>query len=215
MPTALPAQHEALQGQIKKAADILRKGGVIAVPTDTLYGLAASTSSESAVRRIFRLKGRSAGAAMPVLIDTADRVEQCAVSVPDAARALMRSFWPGALTIVLRRSHQIPSIVSGGLDTVALRVPDHHVPRALVRELDAPITGTSANRTGHEGLTTEAAVRRVFGRDIDLVVDGQAGAGLPSTVVDLTRPEPSVLRVGALSVSDIEAVLGIALASHG
>ena len=211
---ALPAQHEALQGQIKKAADILREGGVIAVPTDTLYGLAASTSSESAVRRIFRLKGRSAGAAMPVLIDTPDRVDQCAVSVPDAAWALMRSFWPGALTIVLRRSHQIPPIVSGGLDTVALRVPDHHVPRALVSELDTPITGTSANLTGHEGLTTAAEVRREFGREIDLVVDGQAGVGLPSTVVDLTSPDPSVLRVGAVPTADIEAVLGTPLGSH-
>ena len=214
MPTALPAQHEALHGQIKKAADILRKGGVIAVPTDTLYGLAASTSSESAMRRIFRLKGRSAGAAMPVLIDTPDRVDQCAVSVPDAAWALMRSFWPGALTIVLRRSHQIPPIVSGGLDTVALRVPDHHVPRALVGELDTPITGTSANLTGHEGLTTAAAVGRLFGREIDLVVDGQAGVGLPSTVVDLTSPDPSVLRVGAVPTADIEAVLGTPLGSH-
>ena len=211
---ALPAQHEALHGQIKKAADILRKGGVIAVPTDTLYGLAASTSSESAVRRIFCLKGRSAGAAMPVLIDTPDRVEQCAVSVPDAAWSLMRSFWPGALTIVLRRSHQIPPIVSGGLDTVALRVPAHHVPRALVGELDTPITGTSANLTGHEGLTTAAAVRRVFGRKVDLVVDGQAGVGLPSTVVDLTGPDPSVLRVGAVPTADIEAVLGTPLGSH-
>ena len=211
---ALPAQHEALQGQIKKAADILREGGVIAVPTDTLYGLAASTSSESAVRRIFRLKGRSAGAAMPVLIDTPDRVDQCAVSVPDAAWSLMRSFWPGALTIVLRRSHQIPPIVSGGLDTVALRVPDHHVPRALVSELDTPITGTSANLTGHEGLTTAAEVGREFGREIDLVVDGQAGVGLPSTVVDLTSPDPSVLRVGAVPTADIEAVLGTPLGSH-
>ena len=211
---ALPAQHEALQRQIEKAADILREGGVIAVPTDTLYGLAASTSSESAVRRIFRLKGRSAGAAMPVLIDTPDRVDQCAVSVPDAAWALMRSFWPGALTIVLRRSHQIPPIVSGGLDTVALRVPDHHVPRALVGELDTPITGTSANLTGHEGLTTAAAVGRLFGREIDLVVDGQAGVGLPSTVVDLTSPDPSVLRVGAVPTADIEAVLGTPLGSH-
>ena len=210
----LPAQHEALQRQIEKAADILRKGGVIAVPTDTLYGLAASTSSESAVRRIFCLKGRSAGAAMPVLIDTPDRVEQCAVSVPDAAWSLMRSFWPGALTIVLRRSHQIPPIVSGGLDTVALRVPAHHVPRALVGELDTPITGTSANLTGHEGLTTAAAVGRVFGREIDLVVDGQAGVGLPSTVVDLTSPDPSVLRVGAVPTADIEAVLGTPLGSH-
>ena len=212
---ALPAQHEALQGQIQAAADILRKGGVIAVPTDTLYGLAASTSSEAAVRRIFCLKGRSAVAAMPVLIDTIDRVEQCAVGVPDAAWALMRSFWPGALTIVLRRSHKIPPIVSGGKDTVALRVPDHHVPKALVRELDAPITGTSANRTGHEGLTTALAVRRVFGREIELVVDGQAGVGLPSTVVDLTGPQPSALRVGAVPTSDIEAVLGTPLASHG
>ena len=188
---------------------------MIAVPTDTLYGLAASTSSESAVRRIFRLKGRSAGAAMPVLIDTPDRVDQCAVGVPDAARDLMRKFWPGALTIILQRSHNITPLVSGGLDTVGLRVPDHHVPRALVGELDAPITGTSANRTGNEGLTTASAVRQVFGSEIDLVVDGQAGTGLPSTVVDLSGPDPSVLRVGALPVSDIEAVLGTTLESHG
>ena len=215
MSTALPAQHEALQAQVKTAAGILRKGGVIALPTDTLYGLAASVFSEDAVRRIFQLKGRAAGAAMPVLIDTPDRVDQCAVDVPNSARDLMRKFWPGALTIVLRRSHDIMPLVSGGLDTVGLRVPDHHVPRDIVSELDAPITGTSANRTGNEGLTTASAVRGVFGSEIDLVVDGRAGTGLPSTVVDLSGPDPSVLRVGALPVSDIEVALRTRLASDG
>ena len=211
---ALPAQHEALQGQIRAAVDALRKGGVVAVPTDTLYGLAASVFDEPAVRRVYRLKGRPHGASLPVLIDSLERVDQCAVDVPDTAWTLMDEFWPGALTIVLRRAPDIPAVVSGGLDTIALRVPDHTIPRTLVKELDAPITGTSANRTGEDGVTTAQAVRREFGGEIELVFEGQPGTGLPSTVLELTGPEPSVLRVGALPQSDIEAVLRVSLASH-
>ena len=211
---ALPAQHEALQGQIRAAADALRKGGVIAIPTDTLYGLAASVFDGPAVRRLFRLKGRPESAALPVLIDSAERVGQCAVDISDTAWTLMEGFWPGALTIVLRRAPDIPAGVSGGQDTVALRIPDHPVPRAIVGELDAPITGTSANRTGGDGLTTAQAVRLEFGGEIDLVVEGHAGTGLPSTVLDLTSPEPTVLRVGALPASDIEKFLQAPVASH-
>ncbi len=211
---APPTQREAPRGQIQAAASVLLRGGVIAVPTDTLYGLAASVICESAVRRVYHLKGRPARAALPVLIDSADRVSECAVDVPDMAWALMRAFWPGALTLVLRRSHLIPPAVSGGLDTVALRVPDHPVPRAIVGEIDAPITGTSANRTGDEGLTTADAVRRVFGREIDMVIDGRADAGLPSTVVDMTDQKPSVLRHGALPACDVEAILGLPQTSH-
>ncbi|MDA1349171.1 MAG: Sua5/YciO/YrdC/YwlC family protein, partial [Chloroflexi bacterium] len=121
---ALPAQHEVLQGQIETAVVALRKGGVVAVPTDTLYGLAASVLDETAVRRVFRLKGRPEGGAMPILLDDLDRVAMCADEIPDVAWVLMERFWPGALTLVLHRSQGIPSTVSGGMDTVALRVPD-------------------------------------------------------------------------------------------
>lgn len=211
---ALSAQHEALQGQIRAAADALRKGGVIAIPTDTLYGLAASVFNGPAVRHIYRLKGRPDDSPLPVLIDSIERVSQCAVGVSDTAWRLMEKFWPGALTIVLRRTPKMSTVVSGGQDSVALRIPDHPVPRAIVGELDAPITGTSANRTGGHGLTTAQAVKFEFGSEIDLVVEGQAVAGFPSTVIDLTETNPSVLRVGALCTSDIEEFLQVSLASH-
>jgi L-threonylcarbamoyladenylate synthase len=210
---ALPAQHEVLQGQIETAVVALRKGGVVAVPTDTLYGLAASVLDEPAVRRVFQLKGRPEGGAMPILLDDLDRVAMCAHEIPDVAWELMDRFWPGALTLVLHRSPQIPSTVSGGKNTVALRVPDHRVPRDIVVQLDAPITGTSANRSGEQGLTNAEAVRKEFGAELDLVIDGLAVAGLPSTVLDLTEERPSVLREGAVATSKIVEVLGTALAS--
>ena len=185
----------------------------MAVPTDTLYGLAASVLDEPAVRRVFQLKGRPEGGAMPILLDDLDRVAMCAHEIPDVAWELMDRFWPGALTLVLHRSPQIPSTVSGGKNTVALRVPDHRVPRDIVVQLDAPITGTSANRSGEQGLTNAEAVRKEFGAELDMVIDGLAVAGLPSTVLDLTEERPSVLREGAVATSKIVEVLGTALAS--
>ena len=199
----------AMHGQIKAAVNVLANGGVAAIPTDTLYGLAASTFDESAVMKIYELKGRSEGMALPLLLSEAEDARMCAEDVPAAAWALMERFWPGALTLVVSKSASIPDIVTAGLDTVALRVPDHPVPRAIVKTLGAPITGTSANLSGRPGLTNAASVRREFGDIVDFVLDGgEAPGGVASTIVDVSGEELKVLREGAVSRDEIESVLG-------
>ena len=141
----------ALENDVRPAVDILKSGGVVAIPTDTLYGLAACALDRTAVERVFRLKGRSQGVPLPLLLAEPEDIFRYAVDIPEAARALMERFWPGPLTLVFKKAASISDVVSGGHDTVALRVPDHVVPRAIVRGLGAPITGTSANRTGGPG----------------------------------------------------------------
>ena len=204
-----PRPDEGAHNQIGHAVGILAGGGVIAIPTDTLYGLAASVDRAVAVERVFRLKGRPKGMALPLLLADADGLEEYVSEVPDLAWALVDRFWPGPLTLVLSRSDRVPAPVCGGGDTVALRVPDHCVPRSLVRSLRAPITGTSANRTGQPGLTTAGAVRSEFGDELDLVVEGRATTlERPSTVVDLSMEEPRILRQGAVSRREIEEGCG-------
>ena len=200
---------DAMHEQIEAVVEVLANGGVAAIPTDTLYGLAASAFNESAVLKIYELKGRPDGMALPLLLSEAEDVRMCALDVPEAAWTLMELFWPGALTLVVRKRATIPDIVTAGLDTVALRVPDHPVPRAIAKTLGAPITGTSANLSGRPGITNAADVRREFGDTVDFVLDGgEAPGGVASTIVDVSGDELRVLREGAASREEIEAVLG-------
>ncbi|MCI0791621.1 MAG: threonylcarbamoyl-AMP synthase [Chloroflexi bacterium] len=188
----------------------MKRGGVVGIPTDTIYGLAACAFDHKAVRRVFDVKGRPDSMPMPLLLaDTADSHRCVEQDVPEVAIRLAERFWPGALTLVLKRSAAIPDIVSAGGDTVALRVPNHPVPRLLADGLGAPITGTSANRSGEPGLTTADAVKDVFKDGVDLVIDaGEIPGGVASTVLDLSGGRPVLVRQGAVSVKDIEAVLG-------
>ena len=200
---------DAMHEQIEAVVEVLANGGVAAIPTDTLYGLAASAFNESAVLKIYELKGRPDGMALPLLLSEAEDVPLCALDVPEAAWTLMELFWPGALTLVVRKRATVPDIVTAGLDTVALRVPDHPVPRAIAKTLGAPITGTSANLSGRPGITNAADVRREFGDTVDFVLDGgEAPGGVASTIVDVSGDELRVLREGAASREEIEAVLG-------
>ena len=214
VPTVPP--HSDQRQQVGMAVKALASGGVIAVPTDTLFALAANALDEVAVERVFRIKGRDERTALPLLVADPSDLSRFAIDVPPIAYTLVDRFMPGPLTIVLRKAAVVPGAVSGGLDTVALRIPDHVVPRAIVRELGAPITGTSANRSGRTGLATAAEVRDEIGGDVDLVLDGAAGAlGVPSTIVDLTVNPPRILREGAVRRSDVEAALGAAVEPSG
>ena len=188
----------------------MKRGGVAGIPTDTLYGLAACVFDLNAVARIFDLKGRPADMPIPVLLADVGDLRRCVMGdVSDTVFRLAERFWPGALTMVLNRPAAIPDIVSAGGDTVALRVPDHPVPRQLAEGLGAPITGTSANRSGEPGLTSADAVRDVFRDELDLVVDaGEVLGGVQSTVLDLSRDTPAILRQGAISRAEIEDALG-------
>jgi len=198
---------------LEEAAAVLRRGGLIIYPTDTVYGLGALAQADEAVRRLFRAKGRAPGKPLPLLLaDTAD-VEGIAAPVPPLARLLMERFWSGALTIVLRRSTGFHSLALAGSDTVGLRVPDYPFLREVIRRGGGPITGTSANRSGLPSPLTAAEAIAQVGEAADLAIDGgHCRGGLESTVIDITVEPPRILREGAISRGEIEKALGLELA---
>jgi L-threonylcarbamoyladenylate synthase len=177
---------------------VLRAGGLVAFPTDTLYALGADAASEAAVERLLRTKGREDGKSLPLLVDGLEMAAEVAELSP-AAEALARAFWPGPLTLVLRKRPSFRSRALSG-DTVAVRAPAHELALAIIRVFGRPVTGTSANRSGGRDPDTAAEVQRQLGEAIDLVIDGgPCRAGRPSTIVDLTGPRPLFLRKGVLS----------------
>ena len=195
--------------RVDKAVEVLRAGGVAAIPTDTVYGLAAHALDAAAVAKVFAVKGRPPGMALPLLLADMTDLSQCCVDVPASARRLADAFWPGPLTLVLRRSDAVPAAVTGGGDTVAVRIPNHPVPIEIARRLGSPITGTSANRSGLPPAATAEAVREQLGDRVDYILDGGAvTAGVPSTVLDLTGPSPVIVRPGAVCAEAIAEVLG-------
>ena len=192
--------------QIAQGVASLKAGGVVVFPTDTLYGVGADVFNLPALRRVFALKGRPLGLALPVLVSAWEQVESVAQDIPEIGCRLAQRFWPGPLTLVLSRSVRLPDLVTCGLDTVAVRMPDHPIPLALAREFGGPITGTSANPSGEADLLTLEAVEAQLGSGVDYIIScGSAPAGIPSTVVDVTTGEPRLLRQGALS---FETVVG-------
>ena len=181
--------------------------GVVAFPTDTLFGLGANVFSTLAVRRIFTIKSRPTGMAMPVLLGSLEHLSKVAADIPVLGRQLMERFWPGALTLVMNRSADLPQEVTGGGDTVAVRMPDHPLALALARGLGGPITGTSANISGGVDLTTWKELAELLGGKVDLILTGgPTPSGRASTVVDLTTDTPTLVRAGTLSIASIESV---------
>ncbi len=194
------------RNEIGTAADILRRGGVVAVPTETVYGLAANGLSEAAVRRIFAAKGRPEN--KPVSLFAADISEaERFCHVTDAARKLAR-FWPGPLTVILRRRECVPDAITAGGEGVGIRIPDDETTLAILRSVDFPLTGTSANLSGEASAKSAAEAMEVFRGRIDAVMDGVAPGGVPSTVVDLTGRFAKVVRLGAISARELENALG-------
>ena len=197
---------------IDDLVQILQGGGVVALPTDTFYCLAACAINAEASLRVFEIKRRQATSAVPLLTAEASDVMKYAVDLTEAQQtaviALGARFWPGPLSLVLKRSPAIPSLLSGGGDTIALRVPNAPTIREVVRRLGAPVTGTSANLSGSPAATTAEAVRETLGEAVDAVVDGgTTPGGPPSTLLDLTTPTPRILRVGAISRADLDETL--------
>ena len=196
----------SLWAQIERGIAILKGGGVVAFPTDTVYGLGACADNEAAVARIFELKRRPRNTALPLLLADKAQISQVALSVPPIARRLIDKFLPGALTLVLPRASAVLDIVTAGGSTVAIRIPDHPVPVALAREL-GPIAATSANLSGQPSALTAAEVYNQFGDKIDMVIDGgRCPRGEESTIVDVSGPTPVLLREGAISRQELEEV---------
>jgi|DewCreStandDraft_1066081.scaffolds.fasta_scaffold00323_28 L-threonylcarbamoyladenylate synthase len=195
--------------KIKRAAAVLRQGGLVAFPTETVYGLGANALDEKAVARIFAAKGRPAYDPLIVHLATPEELPRVVREVPELAWTLARAFWPGPLTLVLPKAPNVPPNVTAGRHTVAVRVPSHPVAAALLRAADLPVAAPSANRFGHTSPTTAAHVLEDLNGRVDLVLDaGPTPVGVESTVLDLTAEEPTVLRPGGVSIEALAAVLG-------
>jgi L-threonylcarbamoyladenylate synthase len=198
--------------QIEHAVRILREGGLVAFPTDTVYGLAADPANERAVERVYEVKQRGRDLPLPLLLASVADIDRFAESVPEIAWRLAEHFLPGGLTMVLRRSDAVSPTVTAGGETVALRVPDHEVPIALARGLGGAIVGTSANLSGAPAPLVADEVSAQLGAAVDLVIDGgRCPGGTESTVVDLSQGVPVMVREGALSGEDIAAAIGSAM----
>jgi len=201
-----------------EAARRLHAGELVAFPTETVYGLGADATNPEAVAKIFALKGRPEN--HPLIVHIADplALELWARHVPANARKLADRFWPGPLTMILPRSARVPAAVTGGQDTVGVRCPSHPVAQELLREFarigSGGVAAPSANRFGHVSPTTAQHVRDEFGASVDVVEGGACEVGLESTIVDVSRGAPVLLRPGAVSRRDIESVLGIAPAER-
>lgn len=190
----------------RRALEVLRRGGVAVYPTDTVYGVGCRIDHDAAVRRIYALKGRELTEPLPVLLADPGQLDEYGTAISASARRLAALHWPGALTIVVRRSARIPALVAGGGETIGLRVPGHPLPRALIRELGVPLVGTSANSHGASAPLTAQQVVFDLGDGVDLVIDGgRVSLGRESTVVDATVDPPRVLRQGAVVLRDLAA----------
>lgn len=193
---------------IDYAAYLLRQGCLVAFPTETVYGLGADASNPDAVRRIFQAKGRPADHPLIVHIPSIDSLNDWALTVPDAAQQLAARFWPGPLALILNKKSEVPLVVTGGQNTVGLRMPDHPVALRLLRAFGGGIAAPSANRFCRISPTQAAHVSEELGDAVDLILDGGAcQVGVESTIVDLSGNRPMLLRPGHITRHDIEAVL--------
>jgi L-threonylcarbamoyladenylate synthase len=196
----------SVREQVEKGIAILKKGGVIAFPTDTVYGLGASIAIDSAVERVYRIKGRPRRMALPLLLADLSQLDDVARSLPPSARLLAERFWPGPLTLVLFKSDAVSDIVSGSGKTIAVRIAAHPTPTALARGVSTAIVGTSANLSGQPSALTAEEARAQLGDKVDLIIDSDCPGGKESTVVDLTGESPVILRQGALSIEALKQI---------
>ena len=193
---------------VEQAAALLRHGGLVAFPTETVYGLGADAENPEAVVRIFAAKGRPATHPVIVHIGHAGLLEYWAADIPPSALLLAQSFWPGPLTLILKRNARVLDAVTGGQDTIGLRMPDHPVALALLTAFGSGVAAPSANRYGRISPTTAEHVRDELGEAVDCILDGgPCRVGIESTILDLSGAHPQVLRPGAISAAAIESVL--------
>ncbi len=203
-----------IKGRIQRrrlltAAESLRRGGIVVFPTETVYGMGADALNAAAVSRVFSIKGRPLD--NPVIVHVADRseVDRLCIEVPEKAGALMDMFWPGPLTLVLRKSDAVPGVVTGNLDTVSVRMPSNEIALSLIRSARTPVAAPSANLSGRPSITAFVeAVSELKGK-VDFIIDGgRSRIGVESTVIDMTHRIPRLLRPGGLPVEEIELAVG-------
>lgn len=216
IPWVTRPDHARISTDVAEAVAVLRDGGLVGMPTETVYGLAADAGNPDAVRRVFAAKGRPADHPLIVHLAGAGDLDRWATEVPETARLLVQEYWPGPLTVLLRRASHVLDEVTGGRDTIALRSPDHPVAHELLTRFRGGLVAPSANRFGRVSPTTAAAVVSELGGQVDLVLDGgPCEVGLESTIVDLTGSVPTVLRRGAVTLEDLAPMLGDRIEAAG
>ncbi|MCX2743612.1 L-threonylcarbamoyladenylate synthase [Mangrovivirga sp. M17] len=194
---------------IQKAVNTLKKGGLVAIPTETVYGLAANAFDPEAVTGIFEAKQRPSFDPLIVHTDTLEKVKSFTTHIPEKARILAEKFWPGPLTLVLEKQNIIPDIVSSGLTTVGVRMPNHPLTRELLSLIDFPVAAPSANPFGYISPTTAEHVAAQLSDKVDYILDGgECKVGIESTIIGFENDEPVILRLGGLSIDEIENVVG-------
>ena len=196
------------KGSIELAGSVLRCGGIVAFPTDTVYGLGAVYTDEDAVRNIFLAKGRDEGKPLSILVSDISQAELLAAEVPGKALRLMKAFWPGALTLIFRKRPEISDLITAGGDTIGIRMPDYKITTDIIRAAGSPLAAPSANTSGKRSSVTAEDVSEDLAGRIDMIIDGGAcPVGISSTVVDMTGDEPVILRQGTITEDMISACL--------
>ena len=195
--------------ELKEAAGILRSGGLVAFPTETVYGLGGNALDEDAARKIYAAKGRPSDNPLIAHVSCVEEVAPLVKEIPEAGRKLMEAFWPGPLTMIFPKSEKVPYGTTGGLDTVAIRMPDDPVANRLIALAGVPVAAPSANTSGRPSPTTADHVWQDMNGRIEMIIDGgPVGIGVESTIVDVSSAVPSVLRPGAITMEMLEEVLG-------
>lgn len=194
---------------ISKAVEILNNDDIVAIPTETVYGLAGNIYSEKAIKKIFKVKQRPLFNPLIVHIHSVEQLKDIVSDVPEKAQLLAKAFWPGSLTLILKKKSSIPELITGGKDSVAVRIPNHPVVLELLKALDFPIAAPSANPFNRISPTTALHVEGYFKDDIEMVLDGgSCKNGIESTIVGFENNKPVLYRLGAISIEDIESVIG-------
>jgi L-threonylcarbamoyladenylate synthase len=205
-----------MSAEIERAVELLRAGELVAFPTETVYGLGADASNPAAVARIFSAKGRPRDHPLIVHLPGIEHLDRWAREIPEKAYALAKAFWPGPLTLILKRRPEVIDAITGGQDTVGLRVPNHPLALELLNAFDGGIAAPSANRFGHVSPTTAQHVRDELGNAVAMILDGgPCQVGIESTIVDLTSERTTILRPGMVSAYDLGKVLGRLPATGG
>ncbi|MGN0244222.1 MAG: L-threonylcarbamoyladenylate synthase [Lachnospiraceae bacterium] len=203
------SEAESEGESLREAADILKRGGLVAFPTETVYGLGGDALRSDAAHRIYEAKGRPSD--NPLIVHIADMVSvsSLAKEIPEQARMAMEAFWPGPLTVILNKTEEVPRETTGGLDTVAIRMPDNPVTLSLIRQSGIFLAGPSANTSGRPSPTTAEHVKQDLNGKVDMILDhGAAGIGIESTIVDFTGEMPMILRPGYITKTMLEQVIG-------
>lgn len=201
--------HSPEPSKIKEAAEVIKNGGTVAFPTETVYGLGADALNPAAVKKIFKAKGRPSDNPLIVHVADINDLKLIAKRLSEPALSLINEFWPGPLTIILKRKKVVPDIVTGGLDTIAVRMPDNGIALSLIIKSGAPLVAPSANLSGKPSPTGARDVAADLSGKIDMIIDGgKTRIGIESTVIDMTTKPPVLLRPGGLPVEEIEKVTG-------